>query len=293
MRYHRSIRFWSLALPQETRAYLPRLLALANVIKNPRYYGVTLPDVPYEPYFKMVPITKQLDLTKAAKLAGMSYAELAKLNPGHNRWATAPNTTSTLLLPIDKAELFISNQNKTSDNKPATWHRHVVSSGENLSTIANHYHTRIHLIKEMNQLKTNTIKPGQTLLLPNTKKLSDKTLAQTRKQLHIDNHMDVGPHKIIHIIQKGDSLLSIANKYQLKPQEIAFWNQIATNTALLPGKTLIIWKKHSNSKRYIVKPGDSLSKIAGGNHMSLKQLLALNHLSKNSIIKVNQTLKLT
>ncbi|OYV55112.1 MAG: lytic transglycosylase, partial [Legionella sp. 21-45-4] len=76
---YQNTQFWSLQVPNETKAYIPRLLALAEVIQNPERYHVKLPDIPHTPYFEEVNIGSQIDLNNAAKLAGITYQDLIKL----------------------------------------------------------------------------------------------------------------------------------------------------------------------------------------------------------------------
>lgn len=292
-RFHRSTRFWSLALPRETQAYLPRLLALVSIIKYPRYYGVTLPYEPYQPYFETVDIPHQLDLTKAAKHAGMSYKDLLQLNPGHNRWATAPNGPKQLLLPIDMTATFLASQGLATDASKTTWHRHKVAPGESLSVIAHHYNTRVNLIKSINQLKSDTIKVGQLILLPDVKQLPSNSIKQA--QAHANRLQrtiaSVGPHKAVHVIQKNDSLSFIAKRYHVKESEIIYWNQLEGNKPLITGDNLIIWQARAKkNSRYTVKKGDSLSTIAKRFHVSMNQLKQWNHLNKSGLIRINQQL---
>lgn len=285
-RYHRSTRFWSLPLPKETQAYLPKLLAIANIIKNPRYYGVNLPNVPYTPYFKAVPIKGQIDLTIAAKLSGMRYQELLSLNPGHNRWATAPNVSKTLLLPIDKVSQFIKNQDKAISSE-SRWRKHQVATGDTLGLIANHYQTDIQTIKSLNSLTSDNIRVGQSLILPNE---------QEPKTIHKNSRVAVltrAPHKVIHVVQKKETIQSIAKHYAVSVSDIVKWNKINQKTTLKTNQSLVIWNNPIKTNRYIVKPGDSLSQIAYLTHMSLSQLKHVNHLDEHSVIKPNQVLKVS
>lgn len=101
--------FWNLPLPRETQAYVPRLLALAEIIANPRHYGIKLPDIKSGPYFVAVNLSTQIELAHAAQLAEISLQEMYRLNPGYNRWATDPNGPHRLLLPVEKIEKFRQN----------------------------------------------------------------------------------------------------------------------------------------------------------------------------------------
>ena len=285
--------FWSLNLPRETQNYIPRLLALALVIKYPKYYGITLPHVPNEAYFTKIEIDSQIDLTHAAKLAEITYAELIKLNPGHNRWATGPNRTHSLVLPIDKVEIFKENLAKMPADKRVSWQRHLVKLGESLSTIAQKYRTSVKLIKSINKLSSNTIKINQQLLIPSTKKLSNKTVVETQRHQVINHAPKTGPKKIIHIVQPGDTLVSIEKKYYTKAAAIRFWNRLSGNQSLKPGQKLIIWQRRSNAKTYTVKAGDNLSTIAKRHHIDIKKIRQLNTTIHADIIKVNQVLRLS
>ena len=134
------VSFWSLNVPQETRAYIPRLLALAEIIQNPQRYHVQLPDIPHIPYFEEVNIGSQIDLSHAAKLAGISYKEMIKLNPGFNRWATAPYRPYKLLIPADRVQDFNRKLALVPEEDRVSWTRHKVSAGDNLTIIAEPYH---------------------------------------------------------------------------------------------------------------------------------------------------------
>jgi membrane-bound lytic murein transglycosylase D len=98
--------FWSLGLPKETQAYVPKLLALADIIKRPQDFNLTLYPIDNKAVLSQVDIKSQLDLAKAAQLAGLSLAELQRLNPGFNRWATDPDGPHQLLLPNHTVDKF-------------------------------------------------------------------------------------------------------------------------------------------------------------------------------------------
>ena len=92
--------FSSLQLPAETRAYVPKLQAVKNIIANPQQFNMTLADVPNEPYFGTVQVEQHMDVKVAAKLAGMTVEEFVALNPAHNRSVINVNKLPTLLLEM-------------------------------------------------------------------------------------------------------------------------------------------------------------------------------------------------
>ena len=98
--------FWSLDLPKETRAYVPKLLALADIVKRSDEFKIKLHKIDNSAVISQVDIGSQLDLAKAAQLAQLSLTELQRLNPGFNRWATDPDGPHYLLLPNHKVAPF-------------------------------------------------------------------------------------------------------------------------------------------------------------------------------------------
>jgi membrane-bound lytic murein transglycosylase D len=101
--------FGALALPAETRNYVPRLQALKNIVARPEAFGVVLPEVPNAPYFVTRPAPIGLDLTAAAKLAEMTPDEFRALNPAFNQARIAHRHIAHIVLPVDRAEVFEAN----------------------------------------------------------------------------------------------------------------------------------------------------------------------------------------
>ena len=99
--------FWSLPLPQQTRAYVPKLLAIAAIIHQPERYHIHLQPVKNGPYLSSVKVAAKTDFNKAAKLAGISTATLHELNPAFRKWpVVAMNAPINLVVPINKAVQF-------------------------------------------------------------------------------------------------------------------------------------------------------------------------------------------
>ncbi|MGR9037320.1 MAG: transglycosylase SLT domain-containing protein [Gammaproteobacteria bacterium] len=101
--------YWSINMPEETYNYVPRLLAVAKIFANAEEYHIPLQYIPNKPYFEVVDIKAPIDLNKAATLANTPLNEFLKLNPGFNRWCTAPDGPHRLLIPIKQAHEFKKN----------------------------------------------------------------------------------------------------------------------------------------------------------------------------------------
>ncbi|KTC93791.1 MULTISPECIES: LysM peptidoglycan-binding domain-containing protein [Legionella] len=286
----RTIHFWSLPVPNETRAYVPRLLALAEIIKYPQRYRITLPDIPHAPYFEEVNIGSQIDLNHAAKLAGMSYKDLIKLNPGFNRWATAPYEPFKLLIPTDKVAHFNRNLATVPTEKRVSWTRHQVHIGDTLGSIAQRYFTTVKLIQELNQLKTDKLKIGQYVLIPSSKNTAVAAVRKPAPTIEADKPVTSQTYKVIHIVQPGDSYQTLEQKYNVTTANIQSWNHINQPAALKSGSQLIIWKRVVQYGAYTVKAGDSLNSIAKQYDTSTQKLTQLNPSIDKNRLKPGQRL---
>jgi len=159
--------FWSLAsLPKETRNYVPKIIALADVVKNHQRHNIELPAVADEPQVAVVDIDVEdyLDLTIAAGLAEIETEELREINPGFTQTVIA-NHTQTLLIPVEKVEIFEAALANYTPVKKAT-HDYVVQNGDTLGSIAKTHGINVALLQQYNNLSTTIINVGQKLRIP-------------------------------------------------------------------------------------------------------------------------------
>ncbi len=232
------IRFWRLSVPGETKAYIPRILALAEIIQHPQKYKIKLPSIVHAPYFEEVDIGGQIDLNHAAKLAGISYKELIQLNPGYNRWATAPNQPFKLLIPTTKVAYFCQNLAKIPSDQRVSLTRYLVHKGENLENLARKYATTASLIRKLNQLKSDTLKIGEYVLIPVNNNLANSITSA----LAASESSRTEDYKMIHIVQAGDTFQNLAKKYRVSTANIRYWNKLGSNHKLKRGDQLLIWR---------------------------------------------------
>ncbi|MCW8853351.1 MAG: LysM peptidoglycan-binding domain-containing protein [Gammaproteobacteria bacterium] len=298
--------FWSLKLPKETQAYVPKLLALKRIVANPQNYNVSLRCIADEPYFSQVDIDSQIDLAMAAELADIDMETLYRLNPGYNRWATDPKGPHKLLLPLEKVELFNENLAQTEPSSRIKWKRHKIREGETLSHVADRYALSVDDIKRVNNLRTNNIRQGKYLIIPvSSKKLSDYNLTAYQRKKTLQNIRRKGT-KIVHIVQPGDSFWEISRRYNVNTKSLARWNGMAVRDPLRAGQKLVVWTKKALSPAntsaslggntirtisYRVRNGDSLYRIAQRFNVGIRDLHRWNVI-KGKILKPGQMLKL-
>lgn len=108
--------FWNLSLPKETEYYVPRLLAVAEIVKNPEKYGVQLPPVNNKPYFSEIKVKKQVSLDNVAKKSGINIDTLHKLNPDYKHGIVAKKGTYSILVPVNKIPVVTA---QLADHVPA------------------------------------------------------------------------------------------------------------------------------------------------------------------------------
>lgn len=288
--------FFSLDLPKETSGYVPKLLALADIIKNHEKYGVELPPIPNKPVLEMVNPKQQLDLAIAAEFAGISITELQSYNPAYNQWATSPDGPYHLLLPIENVAQFNANLKKNGD-KTMQVVRYKVQPGDTISQLAVKHNTTTNIIEQTNNLNGSSIRVGQYLLIP-TASQGNKTYALSAPQrLKKTQAKAKGKYKLSHTVKDGESLWSIARDNSISYRDLAKWNGMAPKDSLRIGQNLVIWKNSSDGAiirtvHYQIRQGDNLSSIAQKFSVSVTNIMKWNNIERGSYIKPGQKLKL-
>lgn len=281
--------YWSLALPRETMQYVPRLLAIKALVTRPDDYDVRLAHIADQPALAKVDTGGQLDLAIAAELSGLDIEQIYRLNPGFNRWATAPQGPHRLLLPPAEAKTLRDALVELPSERRVTWKRHRIRGGETLSHIATRYGISVAALRQANSLRGSNIRAGRHLLVPSaSRKLADYSLSASNRLSTLQSSKSgkpSGSRRVEHKILPGDTLWDLSRSYGVGVRKIAAWNGMAPGDALRPGKRLVIWvaarttaastaaraaddlaqaqrAMATQKVRYTVRRGDSLSRIA-------------------------------
>jgi membrane-bound lytic murein transglycosylase D len=157
--------YQSLSVPAETRSYLPKLIAVKNIITNPAAYGLEIAPVANEPFFETVTVRRHIDLKLAARLADMSVEEFKFLNPGHNKPVIRAGEAERIVLPREKVALFRSNLDK-HERPLVSWQAVTVRKGQKPERIAADHGMTLAELKKVNGLDSKRIVAGQPLLVP-------------------------------------------------------------------------------------------------------------------------------
>ena len=279
--------FWDLyeRLPRETARYVPRFLATLHILDQPEKYGLNLAEVDMPLQHETVTIAKQVRLKDVARSIGVEEKALRELNP-ELRYKISPRDSYPLKVPVNKGEVLMAKLDQIPVSQPPTraYVYHRVRSGESLSLIAKKYRSSVARIMRANNLRrSNYIVAGRLLKIPQRGYRYQPP--KIRKPRY--------GRSVVHVVQKGDSLWTIAKQYGTTTKKIQQLNHLTT-TDLHKGQTLTIFEANPASPKteglntYQVKRGDSPFLIAKRHNMALKRFLYLNQLWSNDTIYPGQ-----
>jgi membrane-bound lytic murein transglycosylase D len=215
----------SLPMPAETRNYLPKLQAVKNIVADPEKYGIVLADVPDSPYFTIVKTSREMDVKVAAELAEMSVDEFLTLNPHHNRPVIAGADEHSILLPIDRAEVFAAKLELTQQPL-VTWQAYRVRQGETVAQIAAKFALPVETLRSVNGLGTRNALPANHALLVPAQRPSNATAESV-----VNTVFTTVPsgRTFYHTVRHGESMGSIARRYGVSTDDLRRWNGLAQN----------------------------------------------------------------
>lgn len=249
--------FWSLPLAQQTKDYVPSLLALAVIISHPDQYPVPFPTVQNAPYLAQVDVRSQLSLKDAAILAGISYDRISQLNPGINRHLATKVTPPKLVLPIENVQRFTENFARSPDAPPLRWPKqrsqsaamiakiaskiktstamaahyalqpgdtiYMVRVKDTLEKIASRFHVRKEALAAANHLERNNVQPGKQIIIPT----------------HAANKNTLQTGDVLYTVRRGDTIDNIASRFNTTAAVIRLANLI-DNNSISEGQRIIV-----------------------------------------------------
>ena len=272
----------NLKLPKQTQEYVPKFMAILELVLNAEKYGINLPNFPNKQVLGSVELDGQVEILAFSEFAGLKPEFVYKLNAGYTKWASPPGNKTIFNVPIELEGMLNLKKDKFIQTNQINWVTHKVSQGDSLWKIAEEFDTEVNVLIKVNYLASNILSLNQELLIP----------------LSNDQNQSFIPYQA-HIISEGDTLWSLGIRYKISPTEIAKNNGLRMNSPLTIGKELNIGNKNIyrtiNSKKrtilYSVKQGDSLYRIADIFNIEISDIKNINELSDNEI-KPGQVLKI-
>lgn len=287
-------------MPVETANYVPRLLAVKHLLQRPAEFNAKPGVLPNTPYFAQITITQHIDVALAARLAETPLQEFNSLNPHYNRPIINAKEPTLLLLPVDKAEVFV--RNLEGHQKPlVSWKPYQGKRGERLDSIANRYGISTARLKEVNGIgsKSRRLAGSQLLLVPGA--ASEESFDRTRFT-EVRTEIDAAPGDR-YAVRRGDTLSTIARKYGVSIVQLKNWNGLRSSKLALNQKLVVraqtsgaqaasrgetptakvaktaTAKRTSKQTSYTVRRGDTLFGIAQRFDVDMDDLRRWNRIS--------------
>lgn len=293
--------FWSLDLPQETRTYVPRLLAVARLFASADQYGIGLHDIPNRALFKTVKIDSQLDLALAADAADISLDELYELNPGFKHRHTSMDGGYRLFIPArKKIRAFKEELARLAEEQANPGRARLVPAAER------NWGDDEKIAATYAEVSSSTARDAESRIADAAVawngRESSKTYPRVVSKLRDPQSIaavadatgapDKSSKKSAYVVQEGDTLWSIAQKNAVDVEQLVKWNRLTNNTPIKTGQSLVLWDKDaakklpiaktgagfkpSQSIKYTVREGDSLFAISRRFNVSVAELRKWN-----------------
>ncbi len=256
--------FWELyrrnVLPNETKNYVPIIVAITIIAKNPTQYGLSesLTDVPED--FETVKVDYAVDLRLVAEAVDQPLDLIAELNPSLLRRTTPKDAEFELKLPTGTKGRYLAAIEAIPRDKRVSWRYHKVGAGETLSTLARKYRTTAQAIAEVNDLAGGELVTDAKLIMPVSGRISETATSFAKKPTR-------------YTVRKGDTVLTVADDFGVPAERVRRWNRLKGNN-LRKGRTLLIYKPvgpgepteaaslRKGAKTHTVRRGETLSAIA-------------------------------
>ena len=291
--------FSSIQLPTETRNYVPKLIAVRNIVREPERFGLTLAYIPDKPYFIAVSTDKHIDLKRAAEFAEIPVDEFLALNPAFNRPVIAAKESRNILVPAETADIFLAKL-ENPDQPLVSWRTQKLARGEALEKVADRFGISSSELKEVNGIPSaKKIAGGGMILVP---------MAMPSEQpAYFDQNATpeaavaapyVAPPRISHTVKRGESLAIIARRYGVSAKSLQAWNDLRKGRVVV-GQRLIVRKgsatqvavvaskgrepgaaKSADARSYRVQRGDTLYSIARRFDVDITALKRVNNISE-------------
>ena len=239
-----------LKMPNETRYYVPKLQAVKNIIAQPQNFNVRLPLIQNHPYFKSVSITRDIDVKLAANFSGVSLEDFKALNPSMSQPVILAAGTPEILLPWDNADRFQRRLEEHAQKQLATWTAWSVPKTMKVSEVSKLVKMTEAELRSVNQIPSGMqVKQGSTLLVARQGALDADVTEHLADNAKISFAPEIVLRRMMVKVQSGDTLATLASRYDVTPSNIAAWNKLKTPVALKPGQSIAILVPTTASSR--------------------------------------------
>jgi membrane-bound lytic murein transglycosylase D len=229
-----------LRMPAETRNYVPKLMAVVNLIGRPQDFALTLPPLENHPFFLSVPIVRDIDVALVAELAGLEPDDFHALNPQLNKPVILAAGTPQVLLPYDNAHRF-AEALAAHDGPLASWTAWVAPTTLTAAAVAQRVGMRETELRRINGIPPGMlVQAGSALLVPRSPAQSSDVSAQVAN----NGSLSLAPQTrrvVIRIGPKGSSVAWVVQRYGVTAAQVRQWNRnVGRSGRLAPGSRLVL-----------------------------------------------------
>jgi membrane-bound lytic murein transglycosylase D len=230
--------YLSLSMPNETRNYVPKLIALKHIVMQAEELGLTLPALPDKAYFVTVEKTRPMDLKLAAEFAQMSVQDFVALNPAHNRPVIAASENNVLKIPADKIDAFTAAivRHELAEKVFATWQPYTLRPNETMADVARRGGVTLAELMEANSIPASTRVLSGTRILAPSKHVVDESLVEDFPGARVYQLANVPAR--FHRVQRRETSATIAHRYGITVSQLTAMN--GNLRTLRPGTQLVV-----------------------------------------------------
>jgi len=242
--------YLDLSMPAETRLYIPKLQAIKNIVMQPQAFNSELPAIGNHPYFASVPISRDIDITLAAKLAQIPLDDFKALNPSAKKPLILAAGQPYILLPWDNAEVFQNNLDGFAGARLASWTVWVVPQTMSVAAASKRTGMGELQLRELNGIPPRMlIRSGSYLLVLRGAKLDQDVGTKVADNGQLSLTPEIVLRRKVVKAGKKDTVASIASRYKTTPANVAQWNRVSASAAFKPGQKVVVFVPANAAKK--------------------------------------------
>ncbi|MBS0291950.1 MAG: transglycosylase SLT domain-containing protein [Proteobacteria bacterium] len=234
--------YTDLSMPAETRMYVPKLQAVKNIVADPARFNTELPLINNHPYFQSVDITRDIDVSLVANLAGIRVEDFRALNPSLHKPVILAAGVPQVLLPWDNAQVFRKNLEARSEAQNASWTVWTVPSTMSVSAAAQHAGMSEAELRELNGIPPRMlIKAGSALMVPRASTTRSDVSGHVADNGQIAFTPEIVTRRTTVRAGKRETVASIAHRYKVSAADVADWNDLKVSSSFRTGERVIMY----------------------------------------------------
>lgn len=230
-----------LRMPRETRHYVPKLIALRNLVERAESLSLPLAFLPDKPYFVTIDRLRPMDLELAARFADMSVEEFVALNPAHHRPVISVRRNHGIVLPADRLAGFLEavREHESRGGVFASWQPFTLGEGDTLERVAARYSVPVQKLRKANGLRPGTtLLAGSRILVPHAH-VADETRIQSFAGARLVEHVKTPARHVV--VRRGETLAHVARRTGTSVTRLRQLNGLGSNvTRTRQGARLLV-----------------------------------------------------